>query len=59
MLDITMVNPVNEQSPLAQLLIVVLVCLGVTFVAAKFSAGLVEGFAVLAGLALPASVSGT
>ena len=54
-----MVNPVNEQRPLAQLLIDVLVCLGVTFVAAKFSAGLVEGFAVLAGLALPAAVSGT
>jgi len=56
-LDIKMMNPLDEQRPLAQLLILVAVVAGVKFTAVTLSPGVAAGLAVLCGVAFPASVA--
>ena len=56
-LDIDMVNPFNEQRPLAQLLILVLIYFAVTFTADHLGTSLAVILAAAAVLLLPASVA--
>jgi hypothetical protein len=56
-LDISMMNPIDEQRPLAQLAILLSLGAGIGLAAVKFSLGLAEALAVLAILVLPASVA--
>jgi hypothetical protein len=56
-LDLNMVNPANEQRPLAQLLILVILAAGVYFATVRFSASVGFGIAVLATLVVPASIA--
>jgi hypothetical protein len=56
-LDINMVNPANEQRPLAQLLILLILAAGVYFATIRFSASVGICLAVLAALVIPASIA--
>jgi hypothetical protein len=56
-LDINMVNPANEQRPLAQLVIVLILAAGVYVVGARYSRPLAWCVAGLVTLAIPASVA--
>lgn len=56
-LDLNMVNPANEQRPLAQLLILLILAAGVYFATVRFSASVGFILAVLATLVVPASIA--
>ena len=56
-LDINMVNPANEQRPLAQLLILLILGAGVYLATVRLSPSAGVGLAVLAALVVPASIA--
>ena len=56
-LDLNMVNPANEQRPLAQLLILLILGAGVYFVTVRLSPSAGICLAVLAALVVPASIA--
>jgi hypothetical protein len=56
-LDIKMMNPVDEQRPLAQLAIFGLIYVAVRFVGHTLGAAFAEALAVIAALCLPASIA--
>ena len=56
-LDFNMVNPANEQRPLAQLLILLILAAGVYVATVRFSATLGISFGILAALVVPASIA--
>lgn len=56
-LDIQMVNPLDEQRPLAQLAILLVIYAGVKLTAVTLSSAVAVSLAVLAALLLPASVA--
>lgn len=56
-LDIQMLNPLNEQRPLAQVVILGLICGAVKFTEANFGPGAAMVLAALAAFAFPASVA--
>jgi len=56
-LDISMMNPIDEQRPLAQLAILLILGAGVSLAAVTLPLAVAKGLAVLAVLVLPASVA--
>jgi len=56
-LDISMMNPIDEQRPLAQLAILLVLGAGVSLAAVTLPLAIAKGLAVLAVLVLPASVA--
>jgi len=56
-LDINMVNPANEQRPLAQLLILLILGAGIYLATVRLSPAAGIGLAVLAALVVPASIA--
>jgi hypothetical protein len=56
-LDIQMINPFDEQRPLAQVVLVGLIYAAVTYVQHMLGSAVAIGLAVVAGLLLPASVA--
>jgi hypothetical protein len=56
-LDISMMNPIDEQRPLAQLAILLVVGAGVSLAAVTLSLAVAKALALLAVLVLPASVA--
>ena len=56
-LDVDMLNPLNEQRPLAQVVILALVCFAVTYVKHTFGSAVASIVAVAAILLAPASVA--
>jgi hypothetical protein len=56
-LDIKMVNPIDEQRPLAQLVILVIIGVGINFLAVRVNSTVAVALAALAILVFPASIA--